>query len=565
MQDLFNRNLSLRRKVLVVDDELINRELLGNIISSDYEVLYATDGIEAMNLIHKHEQTLSLIMLDLLMPNKDGYEVLHDLQESVTLMRIPVIVLTSEKSAEVKSLELGAADFISKPYDMPEVILARVRRSIQLAESYAMINRTEHDSLTGLYNHEYFMEYCDQYNRFFPHLQTDCIMLNVNKFHLINELHGREYGDKILKSIASYIRGLSIKLNGIVGRRGDDSFLMYLPHQNDYSNYITELETHIHKDAPNARISLRIGICENNDHTQLTITGFERANTACSRGRSSYKTAINFYDTALHDKELYCERLMHEMDKALKEKQFCVCFQPKYNITGDTPILTSAEALIRWQHPELGMISPGQFIPLFEENGLIHKLDHYVWDETAANIRIWKDKFGTSVPVSVNVSRMDIYDPNLEQELLNIIHTHGLSPTDLLLEVTESAYTDNSSQIVNTVEQLRSHGFRVEMDDFGSGYSSLNMLSDLPIDALKLDMGFVRNICTSDKDMRMVKLMIDIAKYLEVAVIAEGVETKEQYLKLQNAGCDIIQGYYFSKPLFPVDFEKLIINKEWKC
>jgi EAL domain-containing protein (putative c-di-GMP-specific phosphodiesterase class I) len=242
-----------------------------------------------------------------------------------------------------------------------------------------------------------------------------------------------------------------------------------------------------------------------------------------------------------------------------------VCFQPKYKITGAVPTLTSAEALIRWQHPTLGMISPGTFIPLFEENGLIHKLDHYVWDETAANIRAWKDKYGTSVPVSVNVSRMDIYDPNLEQELLGIVHAHNLTTSDLLLEVTESAYTDNSKQIIRTVEALRADGFRVEMDDFGSGYSSLNMLSDLPIDALKLDMGFVRNICVNEKDMKMVNLMIDIAKYLEVSVIAEGVETEEQYLRLRNAGCDIIQGYYFSKPLFPDDFEKLIVNKEWKC
>ena len=157
MQDMFNKYLSLRRKILVVDDELINREVLGNIINSDYDVLFAADGDEALKIIRKEEQTLSLIMLDLIMPHIDGYEVLRSMQNSPNLKRIPVIVLTADKSAEIKSLELGAADFISKPYDMPEVILARVRRLIQLAESYAMLNRTEFDALTGLYNIEFFL------------------------------------------------------------------------------------------------------------------------------------------------------------------------------------------------------------------------------------------------------------------------------------------------------------------------------------------------------------------------------------------------------------------------
>ena len=565
MQDMFNKYLSLRRKILVVDDELINREVLGNIINSDYDVLFAADGDEALKIIRKEEQTLSLIMLDLIMPHIDGYEVLRSMQNSPNLKRIPVIVLTADKSAEIKSLELGAADFISKPYDMPEVILARVRRLIQLAESYAMLNRTEFDALTGLYNIEFFWEYCSRYDIFFPHVQTDCIVININKFHILNELHGREYGDMILKTISSFLQNTVAKKDGFACRRSDDTFYVYIPHQPDYEQMISDLESYIQSAAGNARISLRIGIYTRTDHSEPINSGFENANTACSRGRSSYKTVITKYDNALHEKELYNERLLQETDKALQEKQFRVCFQPKYKITGAVPTLTSAEALIRWQHPTLGMISPGTFIPLFEENGLIHKLDHYVWDETAANIRAWKDKYGTSVPVSVNVSRMDIYDPNLEQELLGIVHAHNLTTSDLLLEVTESAYTDNSKQIIRTVEALRADGFRVEMDDFGSGYSSLNMLSDLPIDALKLDMGVVRNICVNEKDMKMVNLMIDIAKYLEVSVIAEGVETEEQYLRLRNAGCDIIQGYYFSKPLFPDDFEKLLVNKEWKC
>ena len=209
------------------------------------------------------------------------------------------------------------------------------------------------------------------------------------------------------------------------------------------------------------------------------------------------------------------------------------------------------------------MVSPGQFISLFEENGLIQKLDQFVWNEAAAQIKLWKDKYGIGIPVSVNVSRVDIFNAHLVGILESITRQNGLKNPDLLLEITESAYTDDSDQIIETVNTLRNIGFRIEMDDFGSGYSSLNMLTALPIDALKLDMKFIRYICEKPKSARLVGIMIDIARLLEVPVIAEGVETKEQMELLKKLGCDIIQGYYFSKPLPPEEFGALI-EKELK-
>jgi EAL domain-containing protein (putative c-di-GMP-specific phosphodiesterase class I) len=185
---------------------------------------------------------------------------------------------------------------------------------------------------------------------------------------------------------------------------------------------------------------------------------------------------------------------------------------------------------------------------LFEDNGLIRQLDKYVWNEAANQIKKWKEE-GFNVPVSVNVSRVDVFNPRLVDILSDIIKSSEIDSESLLLEITESAYSDNAQQIINTVMNLRENGFKIEMDDFGSGYSSLNMLCSLPIDALKLDMEFIRNICDNKKHFRLVGIMIDIARILEVPVIAEGVETKEQLDLLEDLGCDIIQGYYFSKPL----------------
>ena len=201
------------------------------------------------------------------------------------------------------------------------------------------------------------------------------------------------------------------------------------------------------------------------------------------------------------------------------------------------------------------MISPGIFIPLFESNGLVRMLDNYVWREAAARIRYWKDTLGCSVPVSVNVSRIDMLDPDLPDILRSLVEEYRLDFSDLHLEITESAYTQDSKQIVEMVSGLRNLGFRIEMDDFGSGYSSLNMISTLPIDALKLDMVFIRTAFSANGNTRMIEITLDISRSLSVPMIAEGVETEDQMLTLKRMGCDIVQGYYFSKPVPPEAFE----------
>ena len=236
-------------------------------------------------------------------------------------------------------------------------------------------------------------------------------------------------------------------------------------------------------------------------------------------------------------------------------------YQPKYNIEGDKPVLSSAEALIRWMHPEFGRINPCVFIPLFEENGLIQKLDRYVWNEAARQIALWKRELGVSLPVSVNMSGVDMFDPRLEMDLLEIINRHGISSKELMLEITESACSDRETRIVEVIERLRAKGFIIEMDDFGSGSSSLNTLSSMPIDILKLDMGFVRKICDSDKDRHIVEIVLKIADFLSVPVIAEGVEREEQYRILKDMGCNVIQGYYFSRPLSSNEMREKLVNE----
>lgn len=554
----FERDKDLRRTVLIVDDESINREILGFMISQDYDVLYAENGKEALDLIHNDSFSISLILLDLLMPEMDGFEVLSILSKEERYKYIPVIVLTSEKEAEIKSLELGAVDFITKPYDTPELVLARIGRSIELAESMQIIQATERDYLTGLFTRDYFFRYCEEFDIYHPMVETDAIVLNINHFHLVNELYGRDLGDDILKHIATDLLGLAEKYGGFACRSEADTFYLYLPHQDEQKDVIDAVTEGLSEIPNTSRIRLRAGIYSSVDRSIEIENRFDRAQLACNTLRNNYARFVASYDDDMRKQEVYNERLITDTDDAIEQRQFMIYYQPKYDITGDKPVLASAEALIRWSHPEFGMVSPGDFVPLFEENGLVQRLDRFVWREAANQIAKWRDKYGLTIPVSVNVSRMDIYDPNLEVELLKYVKDAGIHPQDYLLEITESAYTDNSDQIIRVVDRLRSDGFKIEMDDFGSGYSSLNMLTSLPIDALKLDMKFVQNILRDNKEYRMVELMMEIAEFLTVPVVAEGVEDEYQYKLLKEAGCDIIQGYYFSKPLPPDEFEKLI-------
>lgn len=573
--------IDVRRSILIVDDEMIHREILGNIMRSDYTILYATDGIEALEQINAHRDDLDLVMMDLNMPRMNGVELIGRMKEDPELKDIPFIVLTADQESEVECLQLGAVDFIPKPYPAPEIIRARADKCIELSESRSIIRSTERDSLTRLFNVDYFIRYVQLFDHHYKDTAMDAVVVDINRFHMINERYGKEYGDEILRNIGENIREQVREIKGIGCRQGADTFLLYVPHLNDYSGLIeriTEGLKHIGEDDGSdivagtaeetsdkgVNIRVRLGVYYDVDKTIDIERRFDRAKMAADTIRGSYTEFIGEYDSVMHEDILFKERLLEEFRQSLSDGQFRTCFQPKFDIRPDVPKLSSAEALVRWNHPVHGIINPGLFIPLLEEHGLIFDLDLYVWDETAAYIRHCKDTFGFSVPVSVNVSRIDMLRPDLKDIFDSLLARHGLTPSDIMLEITESAYTGDSDQVLNMVNCFRDAGFKIEMDDFGTGYSSLGMLSKLPIDALKMDMSFVHTAFSEKRDMRMIELIIDIAEHLKVPVIAEGVETKEQYLTLKEMGCDLVQGYYFSKPVAREEFDTIITERSGK-
>ncbi len=556
-----SKQLKKPQLVLIVDDQEINRDVLGMILEDYYEIIYASNGREALDLIQQHRNRLSVVLLDLIMPVMDGFQVLEHVRNDEFLNSIPIIVLTAERSAELKALQMGAADFITKPFDMHEVILARVGRIIELSEGRQLISAAEHDQLTMLYSRNFFFEYANRIHRYHPNWHMDAVVVNIEQFHSVNALNGREFGDKVLRIIGDEIRAFLSETEGITSRFEADRFDIYCLHQDNYQALLDRLQKRVSALSKTANIRLRMGVAPWREDVEPELL-FDRACAACSMIRGNYKTHLMVYDEEMRLREILNQRLLNDLRRAVDEKELTVYYQPKYDIQCDPPKLSSAEALIRWQHPELGMVSPGTFIPLFEGNGQISAVDNYVWNEAARQIAEWRDKIGVTLPVSVNLSRVDVFDPSLEERLDALVRQYGLDHKLLKLEVTESAYTDNAEQMIELINRLRNCGFEIEMDDFGSGYSSLNMLSCMPIDVLKMDMTFVRNIGHSEKDFRLVEVVLDIAKYLKVPVVAEGVETRQQLEMLKEAGCELVQGFYFSRPLPPGEFERLIIREK---
>jgi diguanylate cyclase (GGDEF)-like protein len=554
--------LNRRHLVLVVEDQEINRDILGNILEADYDLIYAENGATGMELIREKADQLSIVLLDLIMPVMDGFEVLRQMQDDPELLEIPVIVLTAEKKAELEALKLGAWDFITKPFDMDEIVRARVGKHIELNERRQLIRSAERDHLTGLYTKGFFFEYADQIVKYHPDHKMDAVVIDIDRFHSVNEFNGREFGDKVLKKLADGIKEFLRTTDGIAGRIEGDRFNIFCLHResSEYADILEKLQGDIENMSEKASIRLRMGVTPYREGVAPSAM-FDRARVACNMIRGSNKDHLMVFDEDMRQMEMYQQRLLNDLSWAIEDKQFVVYYQPKYDIQADPPRLTSAEALVRWKHPELGMISPGDFIPLFENNGVINQVDSYVWSVAAGQIAEWRDKLGYLLPLSVNLSRTEIFDPNLEAYLETLLKENSLTSHDLKLEVTESAYTDNAMELIDIVDELRKSGFEIEMDDFGSGYSSLNMLSSMPIDVLKMDMKFIRNLEADIRNFRMIELILDIAKFLEVPVVAEGVETEEQVKMLKDADCELVQGFYFSRPLPAVEIESLIIKE----
>ena len=548
----------MARKILIADDNELNRAALKSILAKEYDVLEATDGKEALFLMHQHHRLLSAVLLDIAMPVLDGYEVLTRIRSNAVLAQIPVIVVTAsaDQTEELRALSLGAHDFITKPYD-PALILHSLRNTIHLRESASIMNAIQRDKLTGLYNREAFFEKAAAMirERAPGHFIMACF--DIDNFKLINDQYGAAEGDRILKHIGRIARSGITAVGGIGGRIAADNFALLYSADEDTVAYVTEMrENEFMPPDMRANISFSVGRYVVSDLSLPVSAVYDRAYIAKQSVKGRYDSHTAYFSESMRERLLREQEIVGEMDAALMLRQFEVWFQPKINHA--TGALIGAEALVRWRHPERGLISPDKFIPVFEQNGFIYELDKYVWERACQLLRRWLDAGWAPRPLSVNISRYDLFRSDMIDVITGLVRDYHI-PVELLhLEITESAFAKSTEQIIEAVKRLMSYGLTMEIDDFGSGYSSLNTLKDVPANALKLDMRFLENTQDAHRGGNILESVVRMAKWLGMSVIAEGVETREQADFLKSIGCNYVQGFLYAKPMPAEEYEQLV-------
>lgn len=413
-----------------------------------------------------------------------------------------------------------------------------------------------HDVLTGLHNKQYFYDKCAKILRKYPDMELVMICTDIKEFKMINDFLGMATGDTVLKNFAKMLKE---KMEGAVavGRLGNDVFAVMLPKE----KYSQELFAYAEKETFFAGVEEKaslpvvtyIGVCEITDRSLPISVICSRACMAIETIKGDYYKRIAYYNNELRDNALYEQELITDLPTAIAEGQLKMYLQPQMSSDGR---LLGAEALVRWFHPTKGQIMPGKFIPVFESNGLISNVDRYMWEVACKQLRKWKDEGRTDLYISVNISPRDFYFLNIYQIFMDLVEKYQINPKNLKLEITETAIVMDFQRQLDLITRLRKQGFVVEMDDFGSGYSSLNMLKDLHVDVLKIDMAFLKKARDEERSKKILQMIISLSKNLGMPVITEGVENAEQVDFLTEMGCEMFQGYYFAKPMDISTFEE---------
>lgn len=414
--------------------------------------------------------------------------------------------------------------------------------------------RATHDRLTGIYNREHFYEVAAEVVQKAEPGTYCMICCDIKNFKLVNDIFGINVGDEVLLNIADTLKRL-IGPGSVYGRLSGDRFAICMPREYFSAEVFAGEIRRIGEQSGTSsyRICMHVGVYDIVDSDIEVSVMCDRAYMAIKTIKSSLTDVIAHYDEGIRESSVSEQKVTGEFGKALEEGQFCFYIQPQVSVGGK---ILGGEALVRWIHPERGLIPPIEFIGILENTGLICKLDMYIWEQACKKLREWRDRGFTSYHISVNISPKDFYFADIYKVFTGLVEKYELSPRSLRLEITESAIMSDFDKQLVLIQRLQEYGFLVEMDDFGSGYSSLNMLKDMPVNTLKVDMGFLRQTNHQERSRTILKMIISLSKQLGMEVITEGVETKEQVDFLTEMGCDIFQGYYFSKPMPVGDFEK---------
>ena len=584
---------STQTDILIVDDVLENIRLLSTMLDSNgYQTRKATSGAMALKAV---EATLpSLILLDVRMPEMSGYEVCQHLKSNPKTTHIPVIFLSASDDVadKIKGFRVGGADYITKPFHVEEV-LARVQNQLAIITAQQTIHhlnaqleervkeRTQQleiansqlsemafcDLLTQLPNRALLMERLQEamsQQQANPENQFAILYLDCDRFKIVNDSLGHQAGDELLVAIARRLKSI-LRQEDLLARMGGDEFVVLLsnlaePHTATQvaARILNSFGLPICLRERDVFVSFSIGIVlgHSTDHSPEDL--LRDADTAMYQAKALGKDQYQIFEPSMY--QTVCHRLQLETDlrKAIRHKEFALHYQPIIEL--ETRTIVGAEALIRWHHPTQGLVSPEKFIPIAEETGFILKLGRWALREACYQLRNWQKQHivNASFCISVNVSAYQFAQPDFVKQIDEILAETQLDPQCLKLEITETVIIQNLSSAADVICRLQERSIQLSIDDFGTGYSSLSYLHSFPVDNLKIDRSFIQRLHQEESNLGLLTAIVQIAKTMGMNLIAEGIETSEQFIQLKLLGCQFGQGYLFSEPLPPEGMANLL-------
>jgi len=598
--------------ILLVDDTPENLRLLSDLLSQQgYKVRSVMNGRTAIKAAQAKPP--DLILLDINMPEMNGYQVCQELKSIQATEVIPIIFISAlnEVFDKVQAFRVGGCDYITKPFQIEEV-LARVNHQLQLkgaqnelkelnAQLEARVTeRTQelqatnqvltqeiqerkrvqqklldmalHDSLTGLPNRALFMERLEgAIKKLNPPEQEQfaVLFLDCDRFKVINDSLGHLVGDQLLQAIAQRINSL-LDPHMILARLGGDEFTILVESCSGLEEIkklaetiLSSLSYSFHLEHHEVFINASIGIVLSHPDYHKPEYVLRDADTAMYKAKAMGKGQYHVFDPTMYQLAIKRLTLETELRKAIENQEFLVYYQPIVNL--QTGKITGFEALVRWQHPEKGLISPGLFIPICEETGLINDIGYWVFQQACTQLKTWQQTLKNDhLKISINLSVRQFSQMNLMEKVAETVTKTEISPQCLTMEITESALINNPIETRTLLHQIRNQDIHISLDDFGTGYSSLSYLHTLPIDILKIDRSFINTLSQEESDLGLIPPIIQIGQTLKMKVVAEGIETPEQLNILRELNCDFGQGYWFAKPLNIKEATALLeSNPQW--
>lgn len=538
-----------RRTILLCEEN----QLLADVLKDEYDLLTGKDGNEAWDILKQHSERIFVILTDLGMPDSSRYELIEKVNNTEHLSDIPVIVIAGEKDSvqEQECLKLGVYDYVTKPI-RPFVLRNKLTNLLKIQETIFSLQNIEKDELTGLYTRRAFLYHAKHLLDENKNIFYDILIADIENFKHINFDYGEKVGDELLVSAAKFIQ--KEYSDAVCGRYGSDIFIgIYPSSEQGRMKRVDGMMQRFREYAPIPNLVIKCGIYQNVDRSLSIVNMCDRALMALKSIKHDNTQNIALFKGLMCQNMLRDQRYETMFQDALEKKEFVIYYQPQYDPYQNK--IVGLEALVRWKRNG-ELISPGEFLPVFEANKSIIQLDEYVFQSVCTYQRKRKELGKELLPISINISRQTMLQKKLVKRFREIMKENDVEPLHVPIEITESAVV-NSKDVKSMVTAFSSTGFSVRMDDFGSGCSSLSDLNVLPFDMIKLDKSLIDHIGDKRGEV-LLRHTISLIKELGMHLIAEGVETQEQVAFLMQQECEIIQGFYYYKPLSEEELELVL-------